>query len=89
VSREKTIEERIHRMALRTWNIIANDVFRCMEEAGEKTELPKGQVVETVCDADYMLTNGGDEEAYREWQKMSYEEKTKVVADAFPYQTYM
>lgn len=85
----KEMEQRIIRMAKRTWDIIASDCLRCLEEAGEKPIMPRSHVIETVCDADYMLSFGDDKEAYKFWDGLkTYEEKKKVVGKAFLFKTY-
>ena len=83
------MKKRIERMAYRTWEVISGDILTVMEEQGLKPVLDKAVVIECVCDADYMLTHGGDEEAYKEWSKLpSYDAKMKAVEKAFPYKTY-
>lgn len=83
------MQKRIERMALRTWDQIGGDMLTCLEEGGEPPIMPKSHVVETVCDASYMLTHGGDKEAYEYWEKLpSYTSKKKCVAKAFGYERY-
>lgn len=81
--------ERIHRMALRTWDTIGGDCLTCLEEAGEKPLMTKEDVIETVCDASYMQTHGGDKEAYDHWNALpTYEDKMAAVEEAFPFARY-
>ena len=83
------MEQRIIRMALQTWDTIGGDCLTCLEEAGEKPIMTKDDVIETVCDASYMKTYGGDEEAYERWNKLpSYEAKKAAVEEAFPFARY-
>ena len=86
---EKDMQERIIKMASKTWNIIGGDCLRALEEAGEKAEMPRSHVIETVCDADYMLSYGEDKEAYKFWDNLpTYEDKIKAVKKAFPFSRY-
>ena len=42
--------------------------------------MPRSHVIETVCDADYMLSYGEDKEAYKFWDNLpTYEDKIKAV----------
>jgi len=83
------MQKRIERMALRTWDQIGGDSLRCLEECGEPAVMDRDAVVETVCDASYMETYGGDLEAYKFWDKLpTYTSKKKCVAKAFPFETY-
>jgi len=85
---EKKMTERIHRMANTTWDIIAGDILTVMEEMGEGNIMSQDAVIEAVSDADYMLTHGGDEEAYEAWNKLEWKEKEKILKGAFPYKKY-
>ena len=87
-SLSKEMIERIQRMANMTWDVIGGDVLTVLEEAGEEPVMKRNEVVETVCDASYMLTHGGDKEAYNAWDKLPYKEKTKIVTGAFPFTRY-
>ena len=83
------MQERIERMALQTWDTIGGDCLTCLEEAGEKPVMTKDDVIETVCDASYMKTYGGDEEAYKHWDALpSYEAKKAAVEAAFTFERY-
>jgi len=85
----KEMEKRIIRMASTTWDVIGGDVLHSLQEAGEPPEMPRADVIETVCDADYMLTHGGDKEAYKFWDGLkTYEEKKRVVGKAFLFKSY-
>ena len=80
--------DRIHRMANRTWDVIGGDILTVMEEQGEGNTLTKDEVIECVSDASYMMYHGGDKEAYEEWNKLGWDDKAKVLKDAFPFATY-
>jgi len=83
------MRERVQRMALRTWDCIGPDTFRCLEDAGEKPIMTKADVIETVCDAGYMKIYGGDEEAYHWWNSLkTFELKVEVVREAFKFERY-
>lgn len=83
------MQERIERMAYRTWEVIGNDVLTCLAEQNLPEIMTKDEVIESVCDASYMLTHGGDKEAYGHWNALpSYDAKMAAVKPAFPYKTY-
>lgn len=85
----KQMQERIIRMANKTWDMIASDCLRGIEEEGKDPIMPRSHVVEVVCDADYMLSYGEDKEAYTYWDKLpTYEDKIRVVKKAFPFKKY-
>ena len=85
---EKEMIKRIHIMANRTWEVIGGDILTLMEEQGEGNSITKDGVVECVCDASYMMYHGNDKEAYEEWNKLEWNDKEKVVSDAFPFKRY-
>lgn len=91
INLDKEMIERIQRMALRTWDTIAYDLFEGIK-AAEGIEYPtmrRNEVVEVVCDASYMLTHGGDKEAYEAWDKLpSYKQKTDIVKEVFTSTRY-
>lgn len=81
--------KRIQRMAIKTWDIIGNDVLSTMEEEGLDPILDQSEVVECVCDASYMLTHGGDKEAYKIWDNIKdYENQMNIIQEAFPHMQY-
>lgn len=81
--------KRIQRMALKTWDIIGNDVLSTMEEEGLDPILDQSEVIECVCDASYMFTHGRDKEAYKVWNNIKgYENQIKIIRDAFPHMQY-
>lgn len=81
--------KRIHRMAITTWDIIGGDVLTIMEEMGEGNVMSRDAVIESVSDADYMLTHGHDKEAYEAWKSLATcNEKEKILKDAFPHKRY-
>ena len=85
---EKEMVERIHRMANITWDTIGGDILTVMEEMGEGNTMSRDAVIEAVSDADYMMTHGRDEEAYKTWNKLEWKEKEKVLKGAFQYKQY-
>jgi len=47
-------------------------------------------VVEVVCDADHMMYNGGDKEAYEWWKSLNYSDQAhELVEAAFTCDTYV
>ena len=81
--------KRIQQMASRTWDVIGGDILTVLEEQGEKPIMPRDHVIECVCDASYMLTHGGDKEAYEAWNNvLTYEQKIAIIKPAFPYKRY-
>jgi len=82
---EKEMKDRIHAMARRTWEVIGGDILQLFE----CQSVSKNTVIETVCDADYMMFHGGDKEAYKEWRKLDgWNEKMKAVEGAFTHSRY-
>lgn len=59
-AKDPEMDKRIIPMAQRTWETIAGDIFDAMG-GGKMKQL---DVIEAVCDADYMFTYGRDPEAY-------------------------
>jgi len=81
--------DRIHRMANRTWDIIGGDILTVMEEMGEGNIMSKDEVIESVSDADYMMTHGNDKEAYEAWKKIpTWEERQNILKGAFLHERY-
>lgn len=83
------MKDRIERMATRTWEVIGGDILTCLAEQGLPEVVGKDEVIECVCDASYMKTHGGDEEAYTFWNNLpTYDAKMEAVRGAFPYSKY-
>jgi hypothetical protein len=79
------MEERIIRMAVQTWETIGPDIFQLMRDQNMSPCLTRAEILEAIADADYMLTHGGDKEAYEYWDKLpSYEEQLKILEPAMP-----
>jgi len=78
----RSMEDRIGRMALRTWDIIGHDVLQVVPM------MSKAEVVEVVCDADHMKMYGDDPQAYDHWRSLTFDEQTETVAKAFPFEYY-
>ena len=88
-SSEKSMNERIEIMARRTWEVIGGDVLTVMGEQNLPQVMTREEVVECVCDASYMLTHGGDKEAYKHWNGLpGYDAKMAAVRSAFPHARY-
>jgi len=86
---EKEMVKRIQQMAITTWDIIGGDVLTVMEEMGEGNVMSRDAVIESVSDADYMLTHGHDKEAYEAWKALpTWKEKEKILTAAFPHKRY-
>lgn len=83
------MKKRIEQMAYQTWQVIGGDILTCLAEQGLPEVMTKNEVIEAVCDADYMRMHGGDKEAYEYWKKLpGYKERMEAVKGAFPYKTY-
>lgn len=86
---DKEMQERIQRMALRTWDHIGGDCLRALEEFSDKSVMSKDEVLECVCDAGYMKMYGDDAEAYEKWSSLpDYDAKLNAIKPAFPYERY-
>jgi len=77
----------------KTWNIIAEDCLRALEEAGKEGVMSRDHVTETVCDSSYLETyckNDIEKDAIREFRKLKYggKEFTKIIKKAFPHNAY-
>ena len=81
---ETSMEQRVMRMAHRTWDIIGSDVL----EMNMFKDMSGKDVAEIVADADYMKTNGGDKEAYEWFQKQTREIQKDLMQKAFPHRWY-
>jgi len=80
--------DRIQNMALRTWDVIGGDILTVTEEMGDDPILTCEEVVEAVCDADYMRYHGRDKEAYDVWNDLPFKQQIKIVGDAFKSEVY-
>lgn len=71
--------------------MIGGDILRSMEECGEEPIMSRSHVIEVVCDADHMLTYGGDPEAYAYYIYLrdNHEKHLdKVMRNAFEFPRY-
>lgn len=82
------MQKRIASMMYNTWYTIGDDLLRCLEECGEPAVLKRNDVIDMVCDADYMLTYGNDREAYQVSEELDYKDLVKIGKKAFPYSRY-
>ena len=81
------MQERIERMAQKTWDVIGGDALNGLEEQGKRPVMKREHVVQMVMD--YMDVYGGDKEAYETWKALDgYEAKEAALMPAFPYETY-
>ena len=78
------MQKRIIRMMTRTWEVIGYVVLECVE----RNSIPRSEVIECVCDAGYCSTHGGDQDAYKVFDKLSYDDMKKLGRIAFPYTRY-
>ena len=86
---KESMEKRIIRMALNTWDAIGGDILTVCEEMGKEPVMTKAEVIESVCDAGYMSMYGGDKEAYDFWKALpTWKAREAAVAPAFSYRTY-
>ena len=86
---DAAMKERIEYMAARTWDVIGGDILTCLGEQGLPEVMPRNDVIESVCDASYMKTYGGDQEAYDFWNNLpSYDDKMDAVRGAFTFERY-
>ena len=85
------LDKRLMEIAKETWDMIGGDILRSMEECGEEPIMPRSHVIEVVCDADHMLTYGGDPEAYAYflylWDNHP-KHVDKVMKEAFTFTRY-
>lgn len=91
ISKDKELDARLMEIAKTTWDIIGGDILQSMEECGESSDMPRSHVIEVVCDADHMLTYGGDPEAYAYYLYLRDNHSKhldKVMKEAFPYKSY-
>jgi hypothetical protein len=86
------MDKRLIRIANMTWDYIGDDTLNCVRDNNPKrTCMKRSEVIEVVCDADYMLTNGRDKEAYAYYLYLrdNHEKHlAKVMKEAFPCKTY-
>lgn len=76
----KEMRKRIHRMAILTWDTIADDVLNLIEE---EESLSREDVIDWVSDCSYMFYHGKDHDAYKIWDKLPGDEKVTILEDAF------
>jgi hypothetical protein len=88
VNLSKDMTKRIHVMAIKTWDTIANDILNLLDEEGGGQYLPQEDVIDTVADASYMFYHGQDREAYKTWDNLPHEEKISILKGAFPLKKY-
>ena len=81
----KSMDERIVCALNRTWQAIGADVL----ELGEGV-VGRDIVEEMVCDADRLLTYGGDKEAAEAFYELLWDskERKELILQAFPFENY-
>jgi len=68
-----------------TWDVIGPEILQLTEQ----DSISKDDVIEAVCDADYVVTHGGlTLEEWREFQSQDDLVKIPVLLDAFPCEEY-
>ena len=86
------MDKRLIQAAINTWSYIGDDMLNCVQENNpKKTDMKQAEVIEVVCDADYMLTNGKDNEAYAYYIYLRDNHQkylSKIMKEAFPYKSY-
>lgn len=91
--KDKDMDERVKSMADQTWGIIGGDVLDSLKfsDSKHKETMKRSEVIEVVCDADYMFTHGDDPEAYAYYMYLRDnhpKHRNKIMKEAFPYKTY-
>lgn len=79
----RTIEERMVRCALQTWQTIGSDVLASIDD-----RMTQSEVIETVMDADYMEMYGGDKEACLWFNNQDEKTQIKLMKQAFKSKFY-
>ncbi len=90
-STSEEMDERLARLANDTWDIIGGDVLNACEDCGQKAIMSRNNVIEVVCDADHMQTNGNDPDAYAYYlylRDKNPKHRNKVMKEAFPFARY-
>ena len=80
----KNLQERINEAANAAWRAIGGDVL----QAAEADSIPRDEIAECVMDCEYLEDFGEDEEAVKEFRKLSYEEQEEMMLKAFPFNRY-
>jgi hypothetical protein len=86
------MDKRLMRLANVTWDTIGGDIL--VDDEGHPAydkSVPRKEVIEIVCDADYMWMHGGDEEAYAYFLYLrdnNLKHRDKVMKLAFPCSKY-
>ena len=91
--KDKEMDDRVKTMADQTWSAIGGDILDSLKFSGGKYKqtMSRSEVIEVVCDADYMLSHGDDPEAYAYYIYLRDNHpkyKYKIMKEAFPYKTY-
>ena len=88
---DKEMDKRLQSLANHTWDIIGGDILNNLTECGEDALMKRSDVIEVVCDADYMLMHGDDHDAYSYFLFLSEKHRNhrnKVMKEAFPFKHY-
>lgn len=81
------MDKRLQRIASQTWDIIGGDILVCVG----KSSIPRADVIECICDADYMWIHNNDHEAYAYYIYLrdNHEKHlAKVMKAAFTFSRY-
>jgi hypothetical protein len=90
----KEMDDRLAVLANSTWDYIGSDMLQCVQESTGKSSMKRSEVIEVVCDADYMLTNGRGEKDQETYAYYIYLRDNnpkyldKLMKKSFPYRTY-
>lgn len=83
VQSEKTMEQRMVKALVRTFDVISADLF----EVNGGKDMRRSEVFELASDC-YLEMYGDDKEAIEEFRKLSDTAKKKIGKLAFPYARY-
>ena len=81
------LDKRLGSLANGTWQVIGDDILDCVG----KSSISRKDVIECVCDADWMHIHGNDDEAYTYYiylRDNNEKHLAKVMKAAFQYGRY-
>lgn len=82
------IRSRICKALNHTWDVIGYDCLQATLDYGGKDNMSRNDVIEVVLDADHPTTHGGDNEAIKILNTLSYNDKIKIAKEAFIFARY-
>ena len=83
--------KRLRQLAYTTWDYVAGDVLRSLEDDGRRAEMRRAHVIEIVLDADYMemaARKEEDRELLKRFRELDYRAMKRMVRPAFQYASY-